>query len=175
VITGDASRMRRRASPRRVAIACASDGPSGENSGSTTAVPTTVASPRAPVRSTCPRPHSSSKFRPYAAATGSEWTRTTMFSSRLNASSVQLVDPVQTSPPSRTTYLWCIRAPLPETPRVGTSSPSICSGSQRGSRGSPDEDRRSTLKATRTDMPRPAAASSASATAAVAPVLAWKS
>ena len=57
------------------------------------------------------------------------------FSSRAQASSVQLVEPVQTVSPSRTTYLWCIRSGTPGMPRVSTGSASISSGRVIGGRG----------------------------------------
>ena len=42
------------------------------------------------------------------------------FSSRFHESFVQLVEPVSTEAPSRTTYLWCIRSGTPGTGRTWT-------------------------------------------------------
>ena len=57
------------------------------------------------------------------------------FSWRVQESSVQLVDPVQTASPSRTTYLWCMRSGMPATPRVSIGSDSIASGPVSGGGG----------------------------------------
>ncbi len=55
----------------------------------------------------------------------------TTFSSRVQESAVQLVEPVQTASPSRTTYLWCIRSGVPGIDAVGKGSVSRSSGSAR--------------------------------------------
>ena len=57
------------------------------------------------------------------------------FSWRDQESSVQLVEPVQTASPSRTTNLWCIRSGTPAMPRVATGSASIASGAVSGGGG----------------------------------------
>jgi hypothetical protein len=57
------------------------------------------------------------------------------FSSRLQESSVQFVEPVQTASRSRTAYLWCMRSGTPAIPFVGTSRFSISEGSARGGGG----------------------------------------
>ena len=62
------------------------------------------------------------------ASAGAPSTRTITFSCRLHESSVQFVEPDQTSVPSRTTNLWCIRSGTPAIARVGTGSASIASG-----------------------------------------------
>ena len=69
------------------------------------------------------------------ASAGEPSTRTITFSWRLHESSVQLVEPDQTSVPSRTTYLWCIRSGTPAIARVGTGSASIASGLVAGGGG----------------------------------------
>jgi hypothetical protein len=86
------------------------------------------------------------------------------FSSRLHESSVQFVEPVHTASPSRTTYLWCMRSGTPAIPFVGTSRLSISDGSARGGGGTGIGFAWSTLYASRTAMPRCAAAKSALAT-----------
>ena len=62
-------------------------------------------------------------------------TRTITFSWRLHESSVQFVEPDQTSVASRTTNLWCIRSGMPAIARVGTGSASIASGLVSGGGG----------------------------------------
>ncbi len=57
------------------------------------------------------------------------------FSCRVQESSVQLVEPVQTASPSRTTYLWCMRSGMPAMPRVSIGSRSIASGVVSGGGG----------------------------------------
>ena len=59
------------------------------------------------------------------ASAGEPSTRTITFSCRLHESSVQFVDPVQTSVASRTTYLWCMRSGMPAIARVGMGSAAI--------------------------------------------------
>ena len=49
------------------------------------------------------------------------WSLTITFSSRVQLSVVQFVEPVQTEEPSRTTYLWCIRSGTPGTDRLWTA------------------------------------------------------
>src|SRR5262249_22671283 len=68
-------------------------------------------------------------------ATPVESTITITFSSRVHASSVQLVEPVQTALRSRTMYLWCIRSGQPGTAAVSKGSDSIRSGSVFGGGG----------------------------------------
>ncbi len=88
-----------------------------------------------PLRSTWRVFHSSSKFSVKAAATAWDSTVAITFSCSDHASLVQLVDPVHTERPSRTTYLWCIRSGIPGMPSVGSSSDSIRSGSVSGGGG----------------------------------------
>ena len=71
----------------------------------------------------------------YSAATTGAWVSTITFSWSVQESVVQLVEPVQTDSPSRTTYLWCIRSGMPGMPRVGKGSASISSGFVRGGGG----------------------------------------
>ena len=70
-----------------------------------------------------------------AAASSAERTTVTRFSWSVQESVVQLVDPVQTASPSRTTYLWCIRSGMPGMPAVGNGSASISSGAVLGGGG----------------------------------------
>ena len=77
------------------------------------------------------------------------------FSSRLQESSLQFVDPVQTSEPSLTTYLWCMRSGTPRIRFVGTARSSSRLGSAWGGGGSGIGLSWSTLKASRTSTPRP--------------------
>ena len=87
------------------------------------------------------------------------------FSSRVHESSVQFVDPVQTAPASRTTYLWCMRSGSPGIGRRGTRSSSRIDGSVRGGGGTGGRaPGLSSLKTMRTPTPRAAAARIASAT-----------
>ena len=65
---------------------------------------------------------SSSKSAVNPAATTGSSSRTITFSSRLQLSFVQLVEPVQTEAPSTTMYLWCMRSGDPGTASLGTSS-----------------------------------------------------
>ena len=69
------------------------------------------------------------------ARAGEPSTRTITFSWRLQESSVQLVDPVQTSAASRTTYLWCIRSGMPGIARVGMGSAAIACATVLGGGG----------------------------------------
>ncbi len=176
VTTGEQIRSRLRAAPIRSAARWATDGGSGRNHG-VTEIPcaSRASGPRAPLPSSRSRRQSSSKFAVYAAATEGSSTVTITFSSRVNASSVQFVEPVSTRAPSAIAYLWCISAPRSCRPRVGTSSPSIASGSAIIGRGADGASLRSTLKITRTVTPRASAPSRASARRALAPARASKS
>ena len=69
------------------------------------------------------------------ASAGASSTRTITFSCRLHESSVQFVEPDQTSVASRTTNLWCIRSGMPAIARVGTGRASIASGLVSGGGG----------------------------------------
>ena len=73
----------------------------------------------------------------YAFAIASEWTIATTFSCRVHESFVQFSEPVQTSAPSRITYLWCIRSGTPAigTPCTGSVAISWTSGSGGGGTG----------------------------------------
>ena len=77
-----------------------------------------------------------------------------MFSQRVQESSVQLVEPVQTAQPSRIAYLWCMRSGMPGIGFVGTSRLSIRVGSPRGGGKTGGGFSLSTLKASRTATPR---------------------
>ena len=59
----------------------------------------------------------------------------TTFSWRVQESSVQFIEPVQTASPSRTAYLWCIRSRQPGIGLTGTPSVSSTCGSVRGGAG----------------------------------------
>ena len=52
----------------------------------------------------------------------------TAFSCRVQESTVQLVEPLQTASESRTAYLWCIRSGIPGTPRASIGSSARISG-----------------------------------------------
>ena len=111
VSSGEAIRTRRRASPIRFAIRCESSGPRpGQNQGR---IPSTGPMSKSPELPIVPRDQSCSKFRANACATGGESSVSTAFSWRVNESSVQFIEPLQTALPSRTTYLWCIRSRQP--------------------------------------------------------------
>ena len=74
-----------------------------------------------------------------AAATAGEATVATTFSWRVNESSVQFIEPVQTAVVSRTTYLWCIRSRQPGigltgTPSVSSTCGSVCGGAGKNGR-----------------------------------------
>ena len=69
---------------------------------------------------TIPPAQSSSKFCWYAAARSADGMTMSAFSCRLHASSVQLVEPVQTDSRSRITYLWCMRSGMPLMDLNGT-------------------------------------------------------
>ena len=73
----------------------------------------------------------------YALAIAAEWTIATTFSCRDHESSVQFIDPVQTSAASRITYLWCIRSGMPAIGLLSTGSEAInrASGSGGGGTG----------------------------------------
>ena len=88
-----------------------------------------------------------------AAATAGDSTVTITFSSRDQESSVQFADPVQTAPPSRTTYLWCIRSGIPGIALLATSS-SCGSISTRGGGGTGIGLSKSRLYASRSSTPR---------------------
>ena len=81
----------------------------------------------------------------YAVASPGESTVTITFSSRDHESSVQLVEPVQTEAPSRTTNLWCMRSGIPGMARVGTLSRSMSSGFVFGGGGTGIGARKSAL------------------------------
>ena len=135
--TGEAMRTRSLAFPIAFATRWASASPcSGQNQARTWA-PSTCSGRGStfPECSTSPLVQSCSNASLYAYAIGCEATVTMTFSCRDQESSVQLVDPVQTDSPSRTTILWCIRSGTPATPRVGTGSASIASGTVAGGGG----------------------------------------
>ena len=62
-------------------------------------------------------------------------TVTMTFSSRVQESSVQFMDPVHTDDPSRTTNLWCMRSGTPGMALAGTASDSTSGESVRGGGG----------------------------------------
>jgi len=88
-----------------------------------------------PLASTLPLCHSSSKLRVNEAAASASWAIRITFSCSSQESLVQLVEPDQTDPPSRTAYLWCIRSGMPGMPRVSIGSASSSSGFVRGGGG----------------------------------------
>jgi hypothetical protein len=104
VSTGEAIRTRRRAVAIRLAIRWESSGPRPGENQARTATPSTSTGgmSNAPLPSTRPRVHSSSKFRAYARTISSEATLTSTFSSRVHESRVQFVEPVHTAARSRT-------------------------------------------------------------------------
>ena len=87
-----------------------------------------------------------------------------MFSQRVQESSVQFVEPVQTEEPSRTTNLWCMRSGTPGIGFVGTSRLSMSVGSPVGGGKSGGGFSLSTLKARRTATPRFSASTTVPAT-----------
>ena len=111
-----------------------------------------------PLSSTAPFDQSSSKFSTYRAASTGDLTVATTFSWRVNESSVQFIEPVQTDSPSRTTYLWCIRSGTPAIAFAGTSNDAISCASGSGGGGTGIGFRWSTLKRKRTATPRATAA-----------------
>src|SRR4029079_11135987 len=83
-------------------------------------------------------------FRFFSSCAKSSWNRmatpvdctmTIAFSSRVQESSVQFVEPLHTASRSRTTYLWCIRSGQPGTPAVSNGRDSINVGSVFGGGG----------------------------------------
>ena len=85
-----------------------------------------------PERSTSRRSHSSSKLAAKAAARAADSSVTITFSWRVHESVVQLVEPLSTASPSRTTYLWCIRSGTPGTARSSIGSSCKSSGRVAG-------------------------------------------
>src|SRR5438309_7086247 len=94
-----------------------------------------------PLPSTRPVSQSSAKFLAYSAANAVEGILTMTFSSFVQESFVQFMEPVQTvavsAAASRTTYLWCIRSGTPETglvdtPRLAMNAVSACEGGGTG-------------------------------------------
>ena len=134
VSTGEAIRTRVRDWPIAPAIRCASASPRpGQNHGRIGP----GGALNAPDPSTRPRSHRSRKTcSNWLATAGSPSTRTIRFSSRVHESSVQLVEPVQTASPSRTTNLWCMRSGSPGIGFTGTPIAARMSGSVRGGGGS---------------------------------------
>ena len=63
-----------------------------------------------------------------AASSAAPPTVSTTFSCSVHESVVQFIEPVHTSRPSRTTYLWCIRSGTPGIPHVGNGIASSSSG-----------------------------------------------
>src|SRR3954452_20071895 len=61
-----------------------------------------------------------------------------MFSSRVQESVVQLVEPHQSAAPSRTRYLWCMRSGSPGIAFSGTPSSARMSGRVLGGGGHGD-------------------------------------
>ena len=139
VSTGDAIRTRSRARPMCFAIRWESASPCpGVNQGRTVTPPSssTGRGSTVPVPSTTPRSQSSPNASVKARASRSApRTRTTTFSWRVQESSVQFIEPVHVSRPSRTQNLWCIRSGIPAIPRVSTGSASIASGRVSGGGG----------------------------------------
>ncbi len=137
VITGEAIRTRLLARPIAAAIRCERSSPwPGVNQARAGCPPTcSRAGSGRPVRLTSRVFQSSSKLAVKAAASSGESATVTRFSWSVHESVVQLVDPVQTDFPSRTTYLWCIRSGIPGMPAVGNGSASISSGAVWGGGG----------------------------------------
>jgi hypothetical protein len=167
VSSGVAMRTRRRAAPIRLAIRCESSGPRpGQNQGRMPSTGAVSKSPESPIRllsQIC------SKLCVNAAATARESSVAITFSWRVNESSVQFIEPVQTASPSRTTYLWCIRSRQPGigftgTPSVSSTSGSVYGGAGKNGRSSASGGRSSWLNAIRTVTPRAAASLIAPAT-----------
>src|SRR4029079_18091137 len=88
-----------------------------------------------PLFSTSRFAQSCSKSTANRAASSRDSTVTITFSSRVQESAVQLVEPVQTAAPSRITYLWCMRSGVPGIAAVGNGSDSISPGSVAGGGG----------------------------------------
>ena len=108
-----------------------------------------------PVPSTTPLSQSWSNASVNANASRSEpSTRTTTFSWRVQESSVQFIEPVQTSRPSRTQNLWCMRSGIPAIPRVSMGSTSSASGRVSGGGGTGIGPGWSTSNSSRTRTPR---------------------
>ena len=107
-----------------------------------------------PVPATRPPFHSSSKSRVNAVASSGDPTTASTFSSRVHESSVQLVEPVHTDAPSRTTYLWCIRSGTPGIALAGMPAAANVPGSVRGGGGTGMGLRSSSLYTTRMATPR---------------------
>ena len=174
VSTGDAILIRRCARPMCFATRCDSASPfPGVNHGRTLTPPSssTGRGSTVPVPSTTPRCQSSSNASVKANANRfAPSSRTTTFSWRVHESSVQFIDPVHTSVPSRTQNLWCIRSGMPAIPRVSTGSASIASGRVSGGGGTGIGPGWSTLYIRRTRTPRCCAASSDASTSAPASV-----
>ena len=129
------------------AIRCAMRRPRpGENHGCTR-VPSTVSGSgsNSPVFCTTPVVQSSSKSFVKSCAIAADSSVTSTFSSRVQESSVQFVEPVHTALPSRITYLWCIRSGTPGIDFAGTPSDSMSDGSVRGGGGTGISLRWSTL------------------------------
>ena len=126
-----------RALPSARAIRCESSSPwPGVNQARTSWPSTSSGSgSRRPLRLTSRVDHISSKLAANAPATSGESTRITKFSWIVHESRVQLVEPVQTAAPSRTTYLWCMRSGMPGIPQVGKGSASSSSGLVPGGGG----------------------------------------
>src|ERR1700687_1535393 len=94
-----------------------------------------------PLPSTRPVSQSSPKFFAYSAASVVDGILRMTFSSRVQESFVQFMEPVQTVAASvaasRTMYLWCIRSGMPEmglvgTPRLAMKAVSACEGGGTG-------------------------------------------
>src|SRR5437764_597209 len=138
VITGEQMRTRC-ACPIFFAIRCVSaSAKPGVNQGLTRVPPTSAGRGSAkPLRSTSPSAQSSSKSIVNARASSGESAVTITFSCLDHESSVQLVEPVQSDSPSRTTNLWCIRSGTPAIARQGTPSaaPLLLVGEAAGYRG----------------------------------------
>jgi hypothetical protein len=134
-------------------------------------MPSTGALSKSPELVTLASSQSCSKSWLNAVATPGESTVASTFSWRVNESSVQFIEPVQTASPSRTTYLWCMRSRQPGIGLTGTPSVSSTCGSVRGGAGkngrapgSSCAGRSSWLNAIRTSTPRAAACLIAAAT-----------
>ena len=117
LITGEAMRTRRRAEPIAFAIRCAS---SHRDPGRTRRAcrPAGAVSMLAGVGDVARRPELLEVLA-VAGRDAGESTVTMTFSSRVQESAVQFVEPVQTEAPSRTTYLWCMRSGTPGIAAVG--------------------------------------------------------
>ena len=82
-----------------------------------------------PVPTDEPAPTICSKSRWNSEAIAAESTIAITFSCRVQASSLQFVEPVQTASPSRIMYLWCIRSGTPAIASASTGSDAISSSS----------------------------------------------